>query len=167
MDPRLESIELNTRRHFLRQSAAGIGGIALNCLLENEASSNEKSTGASTEISTQPHFKPKAKRVIYLHMTGSPPNLELFDYKPELIKHSEENCPDQFLKGKKFAFTSGTPSGTERPRACSFFSAWGCLVNRPLASRPLLIFILSIQFAILPPLCMYTWKFKKNPYANI
>jgi hypothetical protein len=42
-------------------------------------------------------------------MTGSPPILDLFDYKPELIKREGQNCPDEFLKGKRFAFTSGVP----------------------------------------------------------
>ena len=51
----------------------------------------------------------KAKRVIYLHMTGSPPNLDLFDPKPELVKRDGEDCPDAFVKGRKFAFTSGIP----------------------------------------------------------
>src|SRR5439155_12251055 len=57
----------------------------------------------------QPHFTPRAKRVIYLHLTGSPPHLDLFDYKPELVKRDGQDCPDEFLKGKRFAFTSGTP----------------------------------------------------------
>src|SRR5262249_49029508 len=56
-----------------------------------------------------PHFAPKAKRVIYLHLTGSPPHLDLFDYKPELVKRDGQLCPDDFIKGKRFAFTSGTP----------------------------------------------------------
>ena len=57
----------------------------------------------------KPHFAPKAKSVIYLHMTGAPPHLDLLDYKPELVKHSGENCPESFLKGRRFAFTSGVP----------------------------------------------------------
>ena len=40
---------------------------------------------------------------------GSPPHLDLFDYKPELVKHDGQPCPDSFLKGKRFAFTTGTP----------------------------------------------------------
>ncbi len=54
-----------------------------------------------------PHFAAKAKRVIYLHLTGSPPHLDLFDYKPELVKRNGQDCPDEFLKGKRFAFTTG------------------------------------------------------------
>jgi hypothetical protein len=79
-----------------------------------------EATAKSDELSlnlAQPHFAPKAKRVIYLHMTGSPPNLDLFDYKPELIRRNGEDCPESFLKGREFAFTSGTPTllGTPQP----------------------------------------------------
>ncbi len=64
----------------------------------------------------KPHFAPKAKRVIYIHLTGSPPNLDLFDYKPELVKRDGQPCPDQYTKGKRFAFTSGTPKLLGTPR---------------------------------------------------
>jgi hypothetical protein len=63
-----------------------------------------------------PHFTPKAKRVIYLHLTGSPPHLDLWDYKPELNKRTDQECPDEFVKGKMFAFTSGTPKLMGTPR---------------------------------------------------
>jgi hypothetical protein len=64
----------------------------------------------------KPHFAPKATRMIYIHLTGSPPNLDLFDYKPELVKHSNQPCPEQYTKGKRFAFTSGTPKLLGTPR---------------------------------------------------
>ncbi|MFT5131475.1 MAG: hypothetical protein ACI8W8_005111 [Rhodothermales bacterium] len=112
MDPRAELLHLRTRRHFLSQSAAGIGGIALNALLGTTAKA-----GTVAPMATKPtHFAPKAKRVIYLHMTGSPPNLDMFDYKPSLIKHDGEDCPDAFIKGRKFAFTSGMPKLMGSPR---------------------------------------------------
>ena len=63
-----------------------------------------------------PHFAPKAKRVIYLHLTGSPPHLDLWDHKPELVKRDGQECPDEYIKGKKFAFTSGTPKLMGSPR---------------------------------------------------
>src|SRR5262249_4590638 len=53
---------------------------------------------------------------IYLHMSGSPPHLDLLDYKPELVKHDGKDCPAEFLKGKRFAFTSGTPKLLGTPR---------------------------------------------------
>jgi hypothetical protein len=67
----------------------------------------------------QPHFTPKARRVIYLHLEGSPPHLDLYDYKPELVKHNGEDCPEAFIKGKRFAFTSGTPKLLGTPRTFS------------------------------------------------
>jgi hypothetical protein len=56
------------------------------------------------------------KRVIYLHMSGGPPHLDLFDYKPELVKRDGQLAPDDFIKGRRFAFTTGTPRllGTKR-----------------------------------------------------
>jgi hypothetical protein len=56
-----------------------------------------------------PHFVPKAKRVIFLHMAGGPSHLELFDYKPELVKRDGQLCPEQFFKGERFAFIKGHP----------------------------------------------------------
>ncbi len=56
-----------------------------------------------------PHFAPKAKTVIFLHMAGAPSQLELFDYKPALQKYDGKDCPSELLKGKRFAFIVGTP----------------------------------------------------------
>lgn len=47
-----------------------------------------------------PHFIGKAKSVIYLHMAGAPSQLELFDYKPELLKLDGQECPQSLLEGK-------------------------------------------------------------------
>ncbi|MEX2579730.1 MAG: DUF1501 domain-containing protein [Verrucomicrobiales bacterium] len=113
MDPRLDRLRWQTRRHFLRHSTAGVGGIALNAFLANEAGR------AASDVPKVPHFKPKAKRVIYLHMTGSPPNLDLFDYKPELVKRDGQDCPDEFLEGRSFAFTTGVPKLMGSPREWS------------------------------------------------
>ena len=120
MTPDLERIQFHTRRHFLRHSAAGIGGIALNALMANDLA-----RGASPISLTDPlapkksHFAAKAKRVIYLHMTGSPPNLDMYDYKPELVKFNGKDCPDEFLKGRTFAFTTGVPKLMGSPRQWS------------------------------------------------
>ena len=113
-----EQMRQQTRRHFLQQSAAGLGGIALNSLLASEDSRAERNAANPLAVQT-PHFQAKAKRVIYLHMTGSPPNLDLFDRKPELVKRNAEDCPDEFLAGRKFAFTSGVPKLLGSPRKWS------------------------------------------------
>ena len=115
MNRHLENLQHLTRRHFLGKSAYGLGAIALGSLLKNSLSAAVASP--SNPLAPRlPHFAGKAKRVIYLHLTGSPPHLDLFDYKPELVKRDGQDCPDAFLKGKRFAFTSGTPKllGTRR-----------------------------------------------------
>jgi hypothetical protein len=72
-----------------------------------------------------PHFAPKAKRVVYLHMSGGPTHLDIFDYKPELVKHNGEPAPDQFVKGKTFAFTTGTPKLMGTPRQFAQYGKGG------------------------------------------
>lgn len=112
----MQRVLTETRRHFLKQSTAGIGGIALGSLLAKEVRGADAAAAPSPLAPKAPHFPAKAKRVIYLHMTGSPPNLDLFDYKPELVRLSGTDCPDEFLKGREFAFTSGTPKLLGSPR---------------------------------------------------
>src|SRR5688500_5428458 len=107
MHPKLERIQNRTRRHFFKETGAGLGGIALASMLAQDAPAAPASKVVDPLAPKKAHFDGKAKRVIYLHMTGSPPHLDLFDYKPELVKHDGENCPDAYLKGKRFAFTSG------------------------------------------------------------
>jgi hypothetical protein len=90
------------RRALLRGMTAGIGTLALNSLLE-------PGLFASTSGIGQTHFAPKARRVIFMHMVGAPSQLDLFDYKPMLQKHDRQLCPDEFIKGKRFAFIRGHP----------------------------------------------------------
>ena len=111
MDPLLQNLQLKTRRYFLQQGTLGLGAIAMQGLLAGDAGNNlAHGATSSDQRLLQPHFAPRAKRVIYLHMTGSPPNLDMFDYKPELSRRNGEDCPASFLAGKEFAFTSGTPT---------------------------------------------------------
>ena len=84
-----------------------------------QALQRESSASVATANPMAPRVPPhaaKAKRVIYLHMSGAPPHLDLFDYKPELVKHDGEDCPDSILKGRTFAFTSGVPKLMGTPR---------------------------------------------------
>lgn len=98
-----------TRRHFFGQSGLGLGAIALAELL-NRGPARAAETPAARPLTPRAAVRSgPAKAVIYLHMAGSPSQLDLFDYKPELVKHSGEPCPDEFLKGKRFAFIKGVP----------------------------------------------------------
>ena len=96
MDPRLEKIQHATRRHFFKQTCAGLGSIALGSLISDKAFAVSHDPLASRA----PHFAPKAKQVIYLHLTGSPPNLDLYDYKPELVTRDGQDCPSFFIVGR-------------------------------------------------------------------
>ncbi len=112
---RLAKLLKLTRRHFLQTTGVGLGAVALGSLLESEGLA-ESSRSVNPLAPQEPHFDGRAKRVIYLHLTGSPPNLDLFDYKPELVKRHGQPCPQVFLEGKQFAFTSGTPTLLGTPR---------------------------------------------------
>lgn len=116
MDPRLERLAQVTRRHFLRDAQLGVGGLALSSLLARDGEAAPDASVINPLAPHAPHFPGKAKRMIYLHMTGSPPHLDLFDYKPELVKRTGQPCPDDFLKGRRFAFTSGVPKLLGTPR---------------------------------------------------
>jgi hypothetical protein len=96
-----------TRRHFLRDCPLGLGGLAL-ALMGGQAAVPPQ-TVSNPLAPRPPHFRGRAKNVIYLHLAGSPPHLDLFDYKPELVRRSGQDCPQEFLRGRRFAFTSGTP----------------------------------------------------------
>ena len=69
-----------TRRRFFARTARGIGALALASMLP-KARSAEAVVGG---IPGLPHFAPKAKRCIYLHLVGAPPQMETFDYKPKM-----------------------------------------------------------------------------------
>ncbi len=107
-------LRLHTRRHFLKESAMGLGALAIGSLL---GSCGSNTTQVSSEIFDPVHpllpkappFPGKAKSVIYLHMAGAPSQLELFDYKPELSKMDGQDCPPSLLTGKQFAFITGVP----------------------------------------------------------
>ena len=113
MNPRFDQLQQLTRRHFLRDAGQfSLGAIALQALAQGSAPA-----ATDNPLAARPAPGPaKVKRVIYLHMSGGPPHLDLFDYKPELVKRDGQDAPDQFVKGKTFAFTAGTPKLMGTPR---------------------------------------------------
>lgn len=115
MHPEFERLELQTRRQFFRDCQVGVGSVALASLIAGNAAAGE--LPVINPLSPKPSpFPAKARRVIYLHLTGSPPNLDMYDHKPELVKRDGQDCPAESTQGKRFAFTSGTPKllGTRR-----------------------------------------------------
>ena len=88
-----------TRRDFFGRFAMGLGGAALAELLNGKAVAAEPNPFHG--ILTQPHFAPKAKRIIYLFMAGGPSQLDLFDYKPELNARQGEDLPESVRMGQR------------------------------------------------------------------
>lgn len=100
----------NTRRHFLKKCMSGMGAMALGSFSACQDSSSGLQEAANNPLGLlNPHFAPRAKRVIFLHMAGAPSQLELFDYKPELHKLDGKYCPPSLLEGKNYPFLNESP----------------------------------------------------------
>ena len=92
-----------SRRQFLRrglhQGLLGLGGMALGSdLLAAQDPQRRRRDGP-----------PRAKSVIYLHMEGAPSPLDMFDEKPALYRYDGKKCPEEYLRGERFAFIKGHP----------------------------------------------------------
>jgi len=125
MNYKLEELRGITRRNFLKSSGQfSLGAVAMAEMMAGGQGAMA-SPAKSPMTPRHPHHAPKAKRVIYLHMSGAPPHLDIFDYKPELVKHSGEPCPDSILKGRRFAFTSGVPKLLGTPRTFKQYGQGG------------------------------------------
>jgi hypothetical protein len=112
MNPLREHLLLMTRRHFFGRSATGIGVAALASLLNERLFAADIDPALKTH-GTLPalHFAPKAKRVIYLFMSGGPSHIDLFDYKPKLKDHHGQELPASIRMGQRITgMTSGQKS---------------------------------------------------------
>jgi hypothetical protein len=94
------------RRWFLKECGVGLGAISLNQL----AGGALARAAADPLAAKQPHFRPRAKNVIFLFMAGAPSHLELFDYKPQLAKFDGTLPPSELIKDYRAAFIN--PSST-------------------------------------------------------
>src|SRR5215471_13345960 len=102
---RAEYARLITRRWFFRQCGVGLGSIALGSMLNSQSAHAAAAPAANNPLTPrEPHFKPKAKRVIYLFMGGAPSQLDLFDFKPTLAKYNGQPVPTEVVMGQKYAF---------------------------------------------------------------
>jgi hypothetical protein len=90
------------RRWFLQQCGVGLGSAALASLLRADG------FAADPLAPKQPHFAPKAKRVIFLFMAGAPSHLDLFDHKPALARRFAENLPDAVRMGQRLTGMTAT-----------------------------------------------------------
>jgi hypothetical protein len=126
-----------TRRHFLRDCPLGLGGLALASLLHSPASGAAQ---AEDPLAVKaPPQRATAKNVIFLHMAGSPPHLDLFDYKRELVRRHGEICPPEYFQGKRFAFTSAAPTLLGTPRRFRQFGECGMWLSDALPQLATLV----------------------------
>ena len=112
---------LQTRRHFFGTGRNLLGGAALASLGSAAVGSEQAHTPPG------PHFKPKAKRVIYLHMVGGPSQMDLFDYKPVMQEWYDKDLPDSIRMGQRLTtMTSGQARFPVAPSKFRFSRAGEC-----------------------------------------
>ena len=100
-----------TRRQFFGRSATGIGAAALASLFNPRLFAAGPQDLKSGGLPSLPHFTPKAKRVIFLHQSGAPAQMELFDYKPKLVEMAGTELPASVRMGQRITgMTSGQDS---------------------------------------------------------
>ena len=117
---------LLTRRQFFGNSGLRLGGLALATMAGGSLgagllgttsaqanSGREHGRARSSAAAGLPHFPPKAKAIIYIHMNGGPSQIDLWDYKPQLAKYFDKELPDQRADG------AATFDDDQRPIAVS------------------------------------------------
>src|SRR5882672_2638470 len=110
-----------SRREFFGRFAYGLGGAALFGLLGRDAiAAATANQNPFKGILPTPHFAAKAKRIIYLFMSGGPSQMDLFDYKPLLNKLNGQDLPDSVRQGQRLTGMSGNQANL--PLAGSIFN---------------------------------------------
>jgi hypothetical protein len=111
MNPLHDPMVSLTRRQFLNRFGMGLGGLAASQLVARAfAESGAAAAGVDAGALLRPHHAPKAKRVIYLFMSGGPSQLETFDYKPLLNERNGEELPASVRMGQRLTGMSGNQS---------------------------------------------------------
>jgi len=107
-----DAVRLHHRRLFLQSSTTGLGMLALGALQSSHAGAVDPQAmpgamGVDGALG-QLHFAPRAKRIIYLFMSGAPSHLDLFDPKPKLIEMTGQDLPESVRQGQRITtMTSG------------------------------------------------------------
>ncbi len=109
-----------SRRDFLTKTSLGLGAVALGSLMNPLSMNATPLLDLNGDpILGKPHFPPKVKRVIYLFQSGAPSQLDLFDYKPLLVKLNGQELPESVRQGQRL--TGMTAGQTSFPLAGSIF----------------------------------------------
>jgi hypothetical protein len=101
MNPLHEHHHLLTRRTFLGHAGLGLGAVALASLLGERGAAQQGLPGL-------PHHPPRARRIIYLFQSGAPSQMDLFDHKPQLRDHFDQDLPDSVRRGQRFTGMTAT-----------------------------------------------------------
>src|SRR4051794_8000368 len=105
-----DAILNETRRQFFARAARGLGGAALSTMLARHVDAEPGSGSSIGALPGFPHFAPKAKRAVYMHMLGGPPQQDLFDYKPNLKDWYDRDLPDSVRQGQRLTTMSSGQS---------------------------------------------------------
>lgn len=98
-------VRYETRRQFFRRGASFMGAAALGMLAPQFVFGDQKKNALGP---IGPHFPAKAKQVIYLHMVGGPPQMDLYDYKPVMQSYYDKDLPETVRMGQRLTtMTSG------------------------------------------------------------
>ena len=130
MNPLHDYLTLQNRRQFFASAGLSAGAIALAALgASGRAAAAEKKVLQRVHpgLPGFPHFAPKAKRLIYLHMNGGPSQIDLLDYKPKLVEHFDKDLPDSIRRGQRITtMTSGQARLPVAPSMFKFSQAGKC-----------------------------------------
>jgi len=108
MDPLFQHDLLQTRRQFFGSTGLRLGGLALGMLLGERSARAQAPARVHPPFPGLPHFPPRAKSLIYLHMNGGPAQIDLWDYKPQLARFFDQQLPDSVRRGQRITtMTSG------------------------------------------------------------
>jgi Protein of unknown function (DUF1501) len=129
MDPLIEHHLPQTRRQFFGSCGVRVGGVALAWLLGDRGLT--RAAGGFSPVRPAldglPHFPARAKRLIYLHMNGGPAQHDLWDYKPQLQKHFDQELPDSIRNNQRLStMTSGQSRFPVAPTKFKFSQAGRC-----------------------------------------
>ena len=115
MNPLFDHALTQTRRQFFGHTGLRLGGVAM-AMLAGRAQTARSAAATPPAADARvfpplpglPHFQPRAKSLIYLHMNGGPAQMDLWDYKPQLKDHFNKDLPDSVRKGQRITtMTSG------------------------------------------------------------
>ncbi len=133
MNLRLEQTRAITRRTFFGKAGGGLGAMALGSLLKPNVFGAGLKEAADNPLALKSSPLPAtAKSIIYLDMSGAPPSLDMFDWKPKLVELNMQPCPESLIKGQRFAFIKGVPKMLGTPHKFKQYGKAGTWVSELL-----------------------------------